>query len=168
MNRKPAKKPDWKEMRRFRAVDLRDEGWTQIEIAEALGVTKMAVSKWLKAAREKGAQALQARSHQGATAKRTGTEWAAIPEWLAPGAGSYGFSGAVWTCERVARVLEREFGVSYHKAHVSRLLKGLAWTPQKPLERARQRNNDEIARWRSEVWPRLKKKRAANTVTWFA
>lgn len=166
MNRKPARKPDWKEMRRFRALDLHDEGWTQLEIAEALGVTKMAVSKWLKAARAKGAQALTARPHLGATAKLTETELAAIPELLSAGAESYGFKGEVWTCERVAQVIRWEFGFSYHKAHVSRLLKRLHWTPQKPRALASQRDNEEIARWRSEVWPSLKKKRATSAATW--
>ena len=32
-------------------------------------------------------------------------------------------------CARVAKVIEEEFGVSYHKSHVSRLLKELGWTP---------------------------------------
>src|ERR1043165_5847515 len=145
MKRKPAKKPDWKELRRFRALDLRDEGWTQIEIAEALGVTKMAVSKWLKAAREQGAQALKSRPHQGAVPKLMKTELEALPELLSIGSESYGFRGDVWTCERVAHVIEWEFGVSYHKSHVSRLLKELDWTPQKPATRATQRNAQEAA-----------------------
>ena len=43
---------DWKEMRRFRALELKRAGWTHAEVAEALGVTEMAVSKWMKAVRE--------------------------------------------------------------------------------------------------------------------
>ena len=48
-----------------------------------------------------------------------------VPELLARGAEAHGFRGEVWTCERVAIVIRREFGVSYHPAHVSRLLKRL-------------------------------------------
>jgi transposase len=166
MNNKPVDKPDWKEMRRFRALDLHDEGWTQMEIAEALGVTKMAVSKWLKVVREQGAQALQARPHLGAVAKLTRLELEAIPELLAIDAESYGFRGKVWTCERVAQVIKWAFGVSYHQAHVSRLLKDLDWTPQKPRTPATQRAAKEITRWRREVWPRLKKRPAASGATW--
>jgi predicted transcriptional regulator len=43
---------DWREVRRFRALDLKNEGWTHDEIAEALDVSKTAVSQWMKAARE--------------------------------------------------------------------------------------------------------------------
>jgi transposase len=83
-----------------------------------------------------------------------------IPELLSHGAGAYGFRGEVWTCARVATVIWEEFGVSYHKAHVSRLLKRLHWTPQLPIERAAQRDEEIIKQWRIEVWPELKKRHA--------
>jgi transposase len=46
-----------------------------------------------------------------------------VPELLQRGAEAHGFRGEAWRCERVAEVIPREFGVSYHPAHVSRLLK---------------------------------------------
>ena len=52
-----------------------------------------------------------------------------MPELLERGAQAHGFRGEVWTCERVAIVIRREFGVSYHPAHVSRLLKALEAEP---------------------------------------
>ena len=84
-----------------------------------------------------------------------------LPDKLSHGAEAYGFLGDVWTCARVAVVIREEFGVSYHKAHVSRLLKRLRWTPQIPIERAEQRDEDEITRWRLQKWPELKKRHAA-------
>jgi hypothetical protein len=38
---------------------------------------------------------------------------------------SHSFRGELWTCARIALVIKEEFGVVYHKAHVSRLLKAL-------------------------------------------
>src|SRR5204862_5695530 len=64
----------------------------------------------------------------------------------------------VWTCARVARVIEEEFGVRYHKDHVSRLLRELRWTPQVPIRRAIQRDEDAIRRWRDAVWPELRRR----------
>ena len=56
-------------------------------------------------------------------------------------------------------MIEIEFGVSYHKSHVARLLKELKWTPQQPVERATQRNEEAIADWREYIWNDMKKKR---------
>ena len=51
-----------------------------------------------------------------------------------------------------------ECGVSYHTAHVSRLLKALQWTPQLPSERAVQRDEARSEPWRVTQWPALKNK----------
>jgi transposase len=106
---------DWKEMRRFRALELKRAGWTHAEVAEALGVTEMAVSKWMKAVREEGKAGLQSCPAKGATPKLSKAKLALLPELLAEGAEAYGFRGAVWTCARVAKVIEWKLGVSYHK-----------------------------------------------------
>jgi len=108
-------------------------------------------------ARGGGAAALLARPGPGRPAKLGPDHLRLIPDFLSHGAEAYGFRGEVWTCARVARVIAEEFGISYHKGHVSRLLKELHWTPQMPIARAIQRDEREIERWRAEVWPRLKR-----------
>ena len=79
-----------------------------------------------------------------------------VPDFLSHGAEAYGFRGEVWTCTRVAKVIQEEFGVSYHPGHVSRLLKELHWTPQLPIAGPSSTTRREIEQWRVEVWPRLK------------
>jgi transposase len=147
---------DLKEWRRMRAWQLSQAEWRQRHIANALDVTEGAVSQWVAKARREGPAALLARHHSGPTAKLESDQMRLIPDFLGHGAEAYGFRGEVWTCGRIAKVIEEEFGVSYHKGHVSRLLKELHWTPQMPIARAIQRNEREIERWRVEVWPRLK------------
>jgi transposase len=111
----------------------------------------------MKAVHEEGKGSLEDRPHVGAPPKLWPADRALLPELLAEGAEAYGFRGEVRTCGRVATVIKREFGVSYHKNHVSRLLKALEWTPQKPLIPASQRDERKIKRWRTNVWPELKK-----------
>jgi transposase len=146
---------DWKEWRRMRAWELKQQGWSQHDIAVALGASKGSVSKWLHAAEEGGTEGLRSHTSPGHPTKLTASQRSQIPDFLWHGAEAYGFRGEVWTCTRVAQVIEWEFGISYHKDHVSRLLKDLGWTPQIPITRAVQRDEAAIARWRIEVWPEL-------------
>lgn len=158
---------DWQEARRRRGWELKQRGWVQQDIAEGLGVTKGAVSQWISAAETGGVEALRARPRTGRPCELTAAQRQRLPEFLANGAEAYGFRGEVWTCARVGKVIEQEFGIRYHKAHVSRVLKQLDWTPQKPVERAAQRNEALIESWRSDVWPELKKRPGGNSARWF-
>lgn len=147
----------WKEARRLQALRLQQKGWKQTEIAEALGVTDGAVSQWLHAVEARGATALLAHAHTGRPPELTPEQKRLIPDLLSHGAEAYGFRGNVWTNARVAKVIEWEWSVCYHRSHVARLLKELRWTPQLPIVRATQRDEKVIACWRQEKWPELKK-----------
>jgi transposase len=142
----------------MRAWDLARQGWTQRDIAVALDASKGAVSRWLAAARRGGPEALRSHPAPGAVAKLSAEQFRLIPDFLWHGAEAYGYRGDVWTCERVAGVIYEEFGVSYSKSQVSRLLKRLGWTPQVPITRAIQRDEEVIGRWRAESWPGLEAK----------
>ncbi|MDQ5828430.1 MAG: winged helix-turn-helix domain-containing protein, partial [Actinomycetota bacterium] len=123
-------------------------------IAEALGVSKGAVSQWMKRARNGGGvEALKRQPAPGATPRLSEDQRARLPELLAQGAQAHGFRGEVWTCERVTIVIRKEFGVSYHPAHVSRLLKALRQSLQKPQRRANQRDEEAIEHWKEKKWP---------------
>lgn len=146
---------DWREWRRFQALRLARRRWKHRDIADALETSEGAVSRWLSRVEERGAQALRSQPHTGHP-KLTAQQRRLIPDFLWHGAESYGFRGDVWNCVRVAKVIERELGVHYHRHHVCRMLKQLGWTPQIPIVRAIQRDEQEIARWRKEVWPELR------------
>jgi transposase len=150
---------DWREGRRLRAFELKQEGWKQKEIADALGVTKGAVSQWMKRAREEGVEGLRHKPPPGVKPRLSADQRARVPELLALGAPAHGFRGDVWTCERVAEMIRKEFGVVYHPAHVSRVVRALGLSLQKPTRRANQRDEEAIKRWKQERWPELKKGR---------
>jgi transposase len=156
MNPRPR---SWKEARRLHAWHLKQQGWPQRQIAEALGVSAGAVSQWMTRARQGGPEALRARPSPGAPRQLTPEQLTRLPTLLDRGPTAYGFRGQIWTRKRVAEVMHREFGVVYHPTHVGRLLKAIHWSPQKPMRRARQRDEAAIAHWRDETWPALKRGR---------
>src|SRR5688572_23953624 len=96
---------DWQEGRRLRALELHEQGWKPIRIAEALGVTRGAVSQWLKAARAGGREALRRRPRGAKAPKLTLEQRAHLPDLLARGAEAYGFVGDMWTTARVTEVI---------------------------------------------------------------
>ena len=155
---KKEKLTSWQEQRRKQAWALYQAGWKQKDIAEALGVTKGAVSQWIKRVKEGGEAALAERSKSGAPPRLSWAERQKLPELLERGAESFGFRGDLWTCSRVGKVIQSEFLVQYHPAHISRILKDLGWTPQKPIKRAKQRQEAEVQRWKTERWPELHKR----------
>ena len=151
------KKADWREERRKQAWKLKQQGWQQNQIAEALGVSEGAVSQWMKKAEEGGEETLLAHPAPGVPPRMTAEQHAQMPGLLAKGAESYGFRGDVWTARRVAKVIEQTFGIRYSRDHVGKLLRRYGWSRQKPEERATQRNEEAIREWNETRWPALKK-----------
>lgn len=143
----------------MRAWALHEAGWSGVRIAEALGVTSGAVSQWLRRGREGGGrEALRTKPRLGKQPRLTAEQRAQIPTLLTRGAEAHGFIGDLWTTGRVATVIGRAFGVRYHPAHVSRLLRQLGWTLQKPVKRASQRDEAKVTTWREQEWPALQAK----------
>ena len=148
----------WREGRRGRAWELFQMGWRQHQIATALGVSASAVSQWLAQARQAGPEALKQQPRSGRPSRLTAAQQAEVPALLRQGATAFGFRGDRWTRQRIAEVIQRTFGVRYHPAHISRLLDRWGWSRQKPIRRARQRDEAAIREWREERYPALIKK----------
>lgn len=148
-----------REVRRLQAWKLHRQGWSQRAIADLLEVSAAAVSQWLKRVCLVGsAKALHRRRAPGATCRLPRARWRQLRALLRRGAEAHGFVGALWTRERVAVLIRHHFGVAYSPRHVGRLLAAMNWSVQKPLRRARQRDEAKIARWRTERWPALQAK----------
>jgi transposase len=147
---------DWREWRRLRAWHLRQRGWSQRDIAAAFGVTEAAVSRWVARAREGGPAALFASFPGGRPRRLTDQDYQSLEMLLAEGATAHGWPNNLWTCGRVARVIQKHFGVRYHPAHVCRILKTrLNWTCQRPVHHHRGRNDAAIQSWVRDSFPRI-------------
>jgi transposase len=117
--------------RRLQAAHLFAQGLSQAEVARRLEVSRQTASRW------------HARWRQGGRAGLAG-------------AVAQGFDTDLWTLPRIAEVIWRLTGVSYHPGHVWWLLRRRGWSPQRPARRASERDEEAIARWRAEEWPRIK------------
>jgi transposase len=147
------------EYRRLLAWSLYLQGYPQVEIAQMLQVTQGAVSQWIKRAKQHGPEALRTQKAKGPEPLLTPEQKAQLPALLDVGAEAYGFRGQLWTRRRVALVIEQAFGIRYSDAHISKLLRQIHYTRQKPIRRAVQRDEAAIARWKQETLPALKKGR---------
>ncbi len=122
-------------------------------------MTQGAVSQWVKRGREGGVAALRRRPAPGASPRLTAEQRTQLVDALAKGAPAFGFIGEIWTTRRIAAIIKELFGVSYHPAHVSRLVRALGQSVQLPITQATQRDEVAIAAWQNERWPALKKRR---------
>jgi transposase len=142
------------ERRRKRAVQAIADGSPRATVAQVLGVHPKTVARWVRAARTPGG--LDAKPQPGPTPALTDADLQRLGQSLAKGAKAHGWQNELWTAARVARLIEREFDISYHPEHVREILKRrLGWTSQKPRRRARERNDKEVARWVGDEFPRI-------------
>ena len=146
----PSEPIDWREGRRLRAWELHQQGWKQKDIAAALGVTPGAVSQWVKRGNADGVPGLRRRTAPGSAPRLTGDQREQLRAVLAKGAPAFGFVGEVWTTKRIAAIIKELFGVSYHPAHVSRIVRALGQSVQLPQTQATQRDSAALEAWHAE------------------
>jgi transposase len=158
---RPRGTPAELEARRRRAIVELGKGLMVTQVAERIGCSHSAVIAWRDAVRKKGEKGLAAKPAPGRPPKLTARQRARLPKLLLRGAEAWGYPTALWTTKRVASVIEREFKVKLHRAHVGRVLSDLGWSCQKPERRALQRDEKAIEHWRRYRWREIKKKRPA-------
>jgi transposase len=139
-------------------MQLLEEGLTPVEVAKRVGVDRRSVRRWKAALRDGGQRALRAKPAPGRPSRLSSADLEKLEETLLEGAQAAGYPSELWTCRRVAEVVAKRFGVTYHVGHVARLLHGMGWSPQKPQRRAIERKEETVQTWVKRDWPRIKKK----------
>ena len=142
----------------FRLLALRRvrEGEKPSAVVKSLGMNRTSIYRWLKAAsgRGKGERALAAHPATGRPTKLTPTQQAQVFRWInGKDPRQYGLDFGLWTRQITATLIEQKFGVTLGVTAVGRLLARLGLTPQKPLQRAYQRDPQAIERWQRETYP---------------
>jgi len=155
---RPSGNPAILEDRRIKAIKLFNSGHSQASIAKIFNVGQRTVRLWVSNFKKNGKSGLISRPNTGRPPKIDSKITKRLEAILIRGAKKAGFATDLWTCPRIAQVIKKKFGISYHVDHLCRLLRSLGWSPQKPEKRAIERDENKIRTWRRIQWPRIKKK----------
>ena len=134
-----------------------DEGHSVRAVADALHVSYEAVRVWQRRWQQGGVEAACAQKPLGAPPRLCQEQLAQLEQALLDGPAACGYQTELWTLARIAALIKKRFGVSYHPSHVFRVLQAMKWSCQKPTRQAKERNEAAIHRWLHEDWPRIKK-----------
>jgi transposase len=157
--------PEVLEYRRRLAVQRLAEGYSCQEVADFLGTDPRSVRRWAATFAHQGDSGLAARPVPGRPAKLTATQEKIVRHWLADNPIEHGFATELWTSPRLAQLIQQEWDIDFHPDYLSTWLRLHGYTPQKPRRVARERDDEAVARWLAQDWPRIKKRRVGGART---
>jgi len=143
---------------RLMAVERVREGETPSSVIASYGFCRTTIYKWLAAASKpgRGMKALHSRPATGRPRRLTSRQEQQVFRWVnGKDPRQYGLDFGLWTRSIVASLIERKFKIRLGLTAVGELLARLGLTPQKPLQRAYQRDPEAIEQWRRETFPAI-------------
>lgn len=143
---------------RLMAVERVREGERASEVIAAYGFNRTTIYKWLKAALQPGVgiKALRARKATGRPRSLTPAQEKQVFRWVnGRDPRQHGLDFGLWTRAIVAELIQKKFGVKLGLTAIGELLAKLGLTPQKPLQRAYQRDPKAIEKWQHETYPAI-------------
>jgi transposase len=158
--RQRAKAGDLAEWRRGRALLGYIEGRRVVELASELDVARGSVNRWLGWYEAMGLEGLVTATAPGPAAKLAEAQRQELVALVEAGPLAAGYPSGVWTGPMIGDLIERRFGVRYHKHNVPRLLHELGFSVQRPRKRLARADAQAQATWLREKLPAIKKKRA--------
>jgi len=143
---------------RLMAVERVRDGESASSVIASYGFNRTTIYKWIAAAAKPGlgVRALRARPLTGRPRSLTPRQEKQVFGWVnGRDPRQYGLDFGLWTRSVVADLIERKLKVRLGVTAVGELLAKLGLTPQKPLERAYQRDPEAVERWRRETFPAI-------------
>ncbi len=131
------------------AVGMWEHGETQAAVARQFGVVPQTVSRWVAEYRRNGGVGLKKAERAGRKPALNQQNLERLHLLLLKGPNKVNRGIPLWTCLRVAKLIEREFGVRYHPGHVWKILVALGWSPQRAARPWRKEH--KTLRWRTNV-----------------
>ncbi|MFL9911983.1 IS630 family transposase [Paraburkholderia sp. RL17-337-BIB-A] len=143
---------------RILAVQRMVEGEHPGDVAASFGMNRSWAYKIRAQARGRGrgVRVLLSTKGTGRPRKLTQAQERQVLRWInGKNPMQYGFDFGLWTRNLVRELVQRDFGVTLSLASIGAMLARLNLTPQKPLQRAYQRDPDAIERWQRDTYPAI-------------
>jgi transposase len=155
---------DGQETLRVRGVKLLQEGWTQAQVGEALGVSERVVQRWQKRFRRGGWKAVYKRT-RGRDSESQMVLSAAQQSKLVKMIKSchpdqLRIPALLWTRSAVQELIERECSIKLDLSTVGRYLARWGFTLKRPSKRALEADPVVVEAWLADVYPKIKQRAA--------
>jgi transposase len=138
-----------------------ERGASPAEVAREFEVSEKSARAWRRTWADGGAEALASTGPPGPKTKLSERQIARLEQSLLDGPAAAGWDeDERWTLARVSKLIGRMFHISYSLKGVALLLHRMGWTPQVPIHRAAERDDEAVATWRKTTWPQVKGSRA--------
>jgi transposase len=139
-------------------IRLRESGMRQKDIAEQTGCSQCWVSDVLKRYKSLGTERMGIKGKApGNACKLSDASIEMLKSFLMEGSLAHGFETDNWTRERIAQLIKTKFNVDYHVSHMSKLMKRMGFSSQKPVHHSYRKDESAVDKWKSEELPALKK-----------
>lgn len=141
---------------RLSACEAIEKGASPDIIAQVMGVSRASVFLWWRAYREGGEDALRTKPASGREPKLSGDQMAELLRIIiGKNPQQLDFGPALWTRGIVRELIERKFGVQLSDVSVGRILHKLGLSPQRPLYKAYEQDQEKVAEWKEKTFPEI-------------
>jgi len=154
---------------RLRAVHGCEQGYTEAEVADLLGVARETVSRWVSAYHAGGPDALpHDRSGRPVGSGRTLTDAQAsrlqqLLDQRSP--ADFGIAAPLWSRRAVRELIRLECGIDMPVRTVGSYLRRWGYTPKRPRRHSKDQDPEEVREWLEEIYPGIEARAAEEGAT---
>jgi transposase len=141
---------------RSRAVQAVQRGQPLNQVAQAFGVNRTTLFRWLCRFETEGSRGLERRAGSGRPRLLDVFDMEALNDVVLEPASHFGFETDLWTVSRLRQVIRDQYGVTLSEDTVWRRLRDAGFTYQKPERRYFEVNEEAREEWLRTEAPRIR------------